>query len=204
MKFIRKLLLNRPTKAECEEQQQQQKQEGEEQQEQIWGRRRWRRAFPGNVLSLLLIVRTCLMFKKHRLMSISHFRVPPGLCIKTRWSAQPLIWKDIFILLQIKLIFTSKVVHLASNFESEGFWNSEVAYSRQTKFATETFPIFIIVQLRCKSLQTVMHYSFLLFTFSGNFERNANTEKLESCFHLRISLFLRPIVGSFKWLCRAS
>lgn len=25
----------------------------------------------------------------------------------------------------------------------------------------------------CKSLQIAMHYSFLLFTFSGNFERNA-------------------------------
>ena len=25
--------------------------------------------------------------------SISHFRVPPGLCIKTRLSAQPLTWK---------------------------------------------------------------------------------------------------------------
>ena len=32
-----------------------------------------------------------------------------------------------FILLQIKLISTRKVVHL-SYFESEGFWNSEVAY----------------------------------------------------------------------------
>ena len=43
-----------------------------------------------------------------------HFRVPPGLCIKTRLSAQPLIWKWFFILMQIKLIFTRKVVHLAS------------------------------------------------------------------------------------------
>ena len=31
--------------------------------------------------------------------------------------------------MQIKLIFTTKVVHLAS-FESEGFLNSEVAYFR--------------------------------------------------------------------------
>ena len=46
--------------------------------------------------------------------SIGHFQVPPGLCIKTRVSAQPLIWKWFFILMQIKLIFTRKVVHLAS------------------------------------------------------------------------------------------
>ena len=46
--------------------------------------------------------------------SIGHFRVSPGLCIKTRLSAQPLIWKWVFILTQIKLIFTRKVVHLAS------------------------------------------------------------------------------------------
>ena len=51
-------------------------------------------------------------FKKWR----SHFRVPPGLRIKTRLNAMPLIWNDIyrvfFILMQIKLIFTRKVVHL--------------------------------------------------------------------------------------------
>ena len=45
---------------------------------------------------------------------IGHFRVLPGLCFKTRVSAQHLIWKSFFILMQIKLIFTRKVVHLAS------------------------------------------------------------------------------------------
>ena len=40
--------------------------------------------------------------------------VKVSLCIKTRLSAQPLIWKGIFILVQIKVIFTRKVVHLAS------------------------------------------------------------------------------------------
>ena len=44
---------------------------------------------------------------------IGHFRVPPGFCFKTRIGAQPLIWKSFFILIQIKLIFTRKVVHLA-------------------------------------------------------------------------------------------
>ena len=45
---------------------------------------------------------------------IGHFVVPPGLCFKTRVGAQPLIWKSFFILMQIKLIFTRKFVHLAS------------------------------------------------------------------------------------------
>ena len=45
---------------------------------------------------------------------IRHFRVPPGLCIKTRLSAQPLMWKWFFILMQINLIFTRKAVLLAS------------------------------------------------------------------------------------------
>ena len=58
---------------------------------------------------------------------IGHFRVHPGLCIKTRLSAQPLIWKWFFTLMQIKLIFTRKVEYLAS-FWKWGFMNSEVAY----------------------------------------------------------------------------
>ena len=37
----------------------------------------------------------------------------PSLCIKTRLSVQPLIWKWFFILMKMKLIFTRKVVHLA-------------------------------------------------------------------------------------------
>ena len=35
--------------------------------------------------------------------------ISPGLCIKTRLSTQPLIWKLFFILMQIKLIFTSNL-----------------------------------------------------------------------------------------------
>ena len=51
---------------------------------------------------------------KRDLSLMGHFRVLPGLCFKTRVGAQPLIWKSFFILMQIKLIFTRKVVHLAS------------------------------------------------------------------------------------------
>ena len=45
---------------------------------------------------------------------IDHSRVPPGLCFKTRVGTQSLIWKLFFILMEIKLISTRKVVHLAS------------------------------------------------------------------------------------------
>ena len=45
---------------------------------------------------------------------IGHFRVPPGLCFKTRVGGKPLIRKSFFIVMQTKLIFTRKVVHLAS------------------------------------------------------------------------------------------
>ena len=45
---------------------------------------------------------------------IGHFWVPSGLCFKTRVRGWPLIRKSFFILMQIKLIFTRKVVHLAS------------------------------------------------------------------------------------------
>ena len=37
-----------------------------------------------------------------------------GLCIKSRLSGQPLIWKGVFILMQIKLIFRRSDMHLAS------------------------------------------------------------------------------------------
>ena len=42
------------------------------------------------------------------------FSSSPGLCFKTRVGVQPLIRKSFFILMQIKLIFTIKVVHQAS------------------------------------------------------------------------------------------
>ena len=49
------------------------------------------------------------VFHSLRTWRMGHFRVPPRFCIKT--SAQPLIWKWFFILMQIKLIFTRKVGH---------------------------------------------------------------------------------------------
>ena len=45
---------------------------------------------------------------------IGHFRVPKNLPFKARLSVKPLIWKWFLIVMQIKLIFTTKVSHLAS------------------------------------------------------------------------------------------
>ena len=56
------------------------------------------------------------------------FPSSPGLCIKTRLSAQLLIWKWYFILMQIKPMFTRKVLHLAS-FWRWGFLESVLADS---------------------------------------------------------------------------
>ena len=74
-----------------------------------------------------------------------HFQVSPGLCIKTRLSAQPLIWKLFFILMQIKLIFTRKVVHLAS-FWKWGFLELGSGLFRKLFYVlfplqTSTFPL---------------------------------------------------------------
>ena len=55
---------------------------------------------------------------------IKHNRPFPsfsGLCIKTRVSAHPLIWNWFFILMQIKLISTRKVVRLIASFGKWGF-----------------------------------------------------------------------------------
>ena len=45
---------------------------------------------------------------------IGHFRNAASLCFKTRPSAKPSLCKLFFIIMQIKLIFTRKVLHFAS------------------------------------------------------------------------------------------
>ena len=67
--------------------------------------------FPSTTTTITTFLLCSLLFQ-HNI--IGHFRVPSGLRFKTRVGAQPLIWKSFFILMQIKLIFTRKVVHLAS------------------------------------------------------------------------------------------
>ena len=62
---------------------------------------------------------TCFKFNSISISSrsncwIGHFRVSKNLTFKARLSAKPLIWKWVLIMMQIKLIFTTKVSHLAS------------------------------------------------------------------------------------------
>ena len=71
-----------------------------------------------------------LFHSRQLILQIGHFRVPLGLCIKRRLSAQPLIWKWLFILVQIKLISQGRLCTWP-RFESGGFWNLEVAYWHQ-------------------------------------------------------------------------
>ena len=87
--------------------------------------------------------------------TVGHFRVPPALCFKTRVVAQPLMWKSFFILMQIKLIFTRKVVHLAS-FWKWGFLELgsdllQSVHSMKDPFAPDTVPRRAMVALkRCE------------------------------------------------------
>jgi len=73
--------------------------------------------------------------------AMGHFRVPPGLCIKTRLSVQPLIWKWFFILMQIKLVFTRTVVRLASFWKwgflelGSGLLNSNLSIGEGEKYS---------------------------------------------------------------------
>ena len=47
-------------------------------------------------------------------LSIGHFRVPPGLCIKTRLGAQLFLWKWVLFAWEWKIISISKIEHLTS------------------------------------------------------------------------------------------
>ena len=55
-----------------------------------------------------------LKSKNRFVSSIVNFRDASSLCFNARLSASPLIWKSFFRLMQIKLIFRRKVLHLAS------------------------------------------------------------------------------------------
>ena len=65
--------------------------------------------------TFLYLTTTCIILSNQfrEQTKIGHFRVPLVLCIKTRLSAQPLIWKWFFILMQIQHSLSRKAVHLA-------------------------------------------------------------------------------------------
>ena len=89
------------------------------------------------------------VFHSLRTWRIGHFRVPPGLCIKT--SAQPLISKWFFILKPIKLILTRKVLHLVSSWKW-GFlelWSGLFSYlrRRERSFLFSSFSFLLLPSL---------------------------------------------------------
>ena len=75
----------------------------------VFFRRAWREPRPSSA---------CLCLHEWE-EKIGHFRVAPSLCFKSRVSAKPRMWKLFHILIQIKLIFTRKVLHFTS------FWKWE-------------------------------------------------------------------------------
>ena len=82
---------------------------------EIWEKQRGILWISSLSISFMEVNVSYLLF--HFFTLLGHFRVSPGLCLKTRVGAQPLIRKSFFILMQIKLIFTRKVVHLASSWK---------------------------------------------------------------------------------------
>ena len=86
---------------------------------------------PGSATSFIFLpcLLSCALFPKLPFMTIGHFLVSPGLCIKTRLGAQPLIWKLFFILMQMKpMHFHKKGCALGVILKVRVFWNSEEAY----------------------------------------------------------------------------
>ena len=91
-------------------------------------------------------IRLCKHGKRFLLLKCSslmgHFWVASSLCFKARLSVKPLMYVNIFmqlILMRIKLIFTRKVLHLASFWKSECSRNSEMAecFSMVLQFFSE-------------------------------------------------------------------
>ena len=86
-----------------------------------------------------------LQCQKNR--SIGHFRVPKNLTFTARLSAKPLIWKWFLIIMQIKIIFTTKVSHLASFWKwdflelGNGLFNN-VSYEWQNAFLPYCFSFY--------------------------------------------------------------
>ena len=100
----------------------------------------------GRELSPRLVVGSPELFQpvSYLIVRIGHFRVPSGLCMKTRLSAQPFIWKWFFSLMQIKFIFTRKVVHLAS------FWKWGFFLTRKWSIVfNEKYITFTNIEVAC-------------------------------------------------------
>ena len=61
-----------------------------------------------------------------RNFTVDHFWAATSFCFTVKLRAKPLIWKWFFILMQMQLIFTT-TIFTCPCFESESFWNSEIA-----------------------------------------------------------------------------
>ena len=62
---------------------------------------------------LVCVLWTWIIHESLAAYEIGHFRFASSLCFKARLSSKPLIWKTFFILMQIKIIFTRKILALS-------------------------------------------------------------------------------------------
>ena len=79
--------------------------------------------------------------------------ISPGLCIKTRLSAQPLIWKLFFILMMIKIIFHKKLTLCTwPHFESGDFSRDKLllACEQQTHFRSSLLSLRKVPEMRLR------------------------------------------------------
>ena len=105
-----------------------------------------------------------LGLRKRLLASLKfHFRVVPRLCFKARLSAKPLVEKWFFNLMQIKLIFTRKVLYLSS------FWKLEFLNLGSSLFLDrwnrQTDKLIFVEKDPCPDKVTLMPRNWCQFRF---------------------------------------
>ena len=122
-----------------------------------------------------------------------HFRVPPGLCFKTRVGAQPLIRKSFFILMNLKLIFTRKGLHLTS------FWKWGFLEHGSGLFALYLENFKMIRRLKIQTGVSIIFCLDVSYMFmcqgpvgppGADGERGVDGSKVKSCIILLIIIVL--------------
>ena len=64
----------------------------------------------------------------HWVISKGFFRNAPRLCFKAKLSAKLMVWKWCYVLTQIKLVFTRKILHLAAYRKEQSGLTDDLAY----------------------------------------------------------------------------
>ena len=123
---------------------------------------------------------------------IGHFRVPLGLCIKTRWIAQPLIWKWFFILMQIINNYSLKSRRIVSSVFFPIFF-----------FGTRKWPIVWEWNYRQGPVPVVWGKSIHAVCCEDNYFTKGKCKLFNSLFH-SVYLLSQYFCFCYRFVCRAS